>query len=130
SIRQMFLLGVACQALVGAEVLAMFWTLKIPLHAGGVLGVEGARRAIKIMAGWMPARIGADESGAAGAFFAFGLSPASGLTLALARRTRDLLAALVGLAWLAWSSQFWKVSPASISQTAYSMQEESICRLS
>jgi hypothetical protein len=57
---------------------------------------------VKMAAGWMPARIGADESGAAGAFLSFGLPAASGLTLALARRTRDLLASFIGLAWLAW----------------------------
>jgi hypothetical protein len=65
-----------------------------------------------MMAGWMPARIGADESGMAGAFFAFGLSPASGLALALARRSRDLLAALIGLSWLAMSAGFLR-APAS-----------------
>jgi hypothetical protein len=134
SIRQMFVLDTACQLLLLAEVAALLWCLKIPLHGITVLGIEGVTRAIKIMAGWMPARIGADESGAAGAFFAFGLSPASGLTLALARRSRDLLAAFVGLTWLAWSTQFWKASPASVSQAsysaAYSMEEESTCKLS
>ena len=60
SIRRMFLVDVACQVLLGAEVVAILWFLNIPLHAGTVLGIEGASRAIKIMAGWMPARIGAD----------------------------------------------------------------------
>jgi hypothetical protein len=124
SIRRMFLLDVACQVLLGAEVVAAFWCLKIPLHAGTVLAVEGASRAIKIMAGWMPARIGADESGIAGAFFAFGLSPASGLTFALARRSRDLLAALIGLSWLALSAGFFKVSPVRIPKAAYLNKEE------
>jgi hypothetical protein len=108
-IRRMFLLDVACQVLLAAEVVAILWSLKIPFHAGIVLGIEGVTRAIKIMAGWMPARIGADESGIAGAFLAFGLSPASGLTLALARRSRDLLGAAIGLSWLALSAGFWKV---------------------
>jgi hypothetical protein len=129
SIRRMFLLDVACQVLLGAEVVALFWCLKIPLHAGTVLGVEGATRAIKIMAGWMPARIGADESGIAGAFFAFGLSPASGLTLALARRSRDLLAALIGLSWLALSAGFLKVLPARIPKAAYLKEEVGTCKL-
>ena len=123
SIRRMFLLGIACQGLVGAEVLAIFWTLKIPFHAGVLLGVEGATRAIKIMAGWMPARIGADESGTAGAFFAFGLSPASGLTLALARRSRDLLAALIGLTWLALSAGFSRTAAARSPAPGYSKEE-------
>jgi hypothetical protein len=124
SIRRMFLLDVACQVLLGAEVVAAFWCLKIPLHAGTVLAIEGASRAIKIMAGWMPARIGADESGIVGAFFAFGLSPASGLTLALARRSRDLLAALIGLSWLTLSAGFSKISPAWTLKAAYSSKEE------
>lgn len=129
SIRRMLVLDTTCQLLLLAEVVALFWCLKIPLRGITVLGVEGVTRAIKIMAGWMPARIGADESGVAGAFLAFGLSPASGLTLALARRSRDLLAALVGLTWLAWSTQFWKSSSASTPQAAYSMEEESTCKL-
>lgn len=129
SIHRMFLLDVACQVLLGAEVVAIFWCLKIPLHAGTVLGIEGASRAIKIMAGWMPARVGADESGIAGAFLAFGLSPASGLTLALARRSRDLLAALIGLSWLALRAGFLKVSSALIPKAAYSKEEEITCKL-
>jgi hypothetical protein len=111
SIRRMFLLDVVCQLLLAAEVVALFWCLRMPLHAGTVLAIEGTSRAIKIMAGWMPARIGADESGFAGAFSALGLSPASGLTFALARRSRDLLGALIGLTWLAATAGFRRVSP-------------------
>ena len=129
SIRRMFLLDLACQVLLAAEVVAILLCLKIPLHAGTVLGIEGASRAVKIMAGWMPARIGADESGIAGAFLAFGLSPASGLTLALARRSRDLLAALIGLGWLALRAGFLKVSSAWITRAAYSKGEEITCKL-
>src|SRR5262249_16818828 len=110
SIRRMFLLDVACQLLMAAEIVVLFWCLKMPLHTGTVLAIEGASRAIKIMSGWMPARIGADESGFAGTFAALGLSPASGLTLALARRSRDLLGALIGLTWLAATAGFWKIS--------------------
>jgi hypothetical protein len=104
SIRKMFWLDALCQVLLAAEVVAIFLSLKIPLHAATVLGIEGATRAIKMATGWMPARIGADESGIAGTFLAFGLSPASGITLALARRSRDLLAALIGLTWLMWGT--------------------------
>jgi hypothetical protein len=129
SIRRMFLLDVACQVLLAAEVVAILWCLKIPLHAGTVLGIEGASRAIKIMAGWMPARIGADESGIAGAFLALGLSPASGLTLALARRSRDLLAALIGLSWLALRAGLLKVSSVLNPEDAYSKEEEITCKL-
>jgi hypothetical protein len=129
SIRRMLLLDFACQVLLAAEVVAAFWCLKIPLHAGTVLAVEGTSRAIKILAGWMPARIGADESGVAGAFLAFGLSPASGLTLALARRLRDLLAALIGLSWLALTAGLLKVSSAWIPKAADSKEEEITCKL-
>ena len=58
-----------------------------------------------MVAGWLPARIGADESGAATAFAAPGLSSASGAVLALTRRFRDLLWCLLGLTWLAWRSR-------------------------
>jgi hypothetical protein len=134
SIRSMIWLGVACQLLMGAEVVAVFLCLKIPFHTATVLAVEGASRAVKILTSWMPARIGADESGNAGAFLAFGLSPASGLTLALARRSRDLLAALIGLSWLALSVGLWKVLPARVAeaphpQVAYSIEEEVTCKL-
>jgi hypothetical protein len=129
SIRRMFLLDVVCQVLLAAKVVFILWFLKIPLHLATVLGIEGAPRAIKIMAGWMPARIGADESGMAGAFLAFGLSPASGLTLALARRSRGLLAALIGLGWLALSSGLLKVSSAWIPKASYSKEEEITCKL-
>ena len=128
AIRSMFLLDLACQVLLVAEVITVFWCLKTPLAAGTVLAVEGASRAIKIVAGWMPARIGADESGAAGAFFAFGLSPASGLTLALARRSRDLLAALIGLSWLAWRARCSEASSASILKAACLKEEGSTCK--
>src|SRR4029077_12596687 len=105
AIRQMFLLDLGCQALVAAEVVTVFWFLRLSLHAGTILGLEAATRMVKMLAGWMPARIGADESGAAGAFLSFGLPAAAGVALALARRTRDVLACLVGLTWLAWVSR-------------------------
>jgi hypothetical protein len=121
AVRRMFLLDAACQVLLAAEVVAILSCLHVPFRAMTVLGIEGASRAIKIAAGWMPARIGADESGIAAAFFALGLSPASGLTLALARRSRDLLGALIGMCWLALGTGIWKVSAAT---------EEASCKLS
>ena len=105
AIRQMFLLDLGCQVLLAAEVATVFWFLRLPWHAGIILGLEAASRMVKMASGWLPARIGADESGAAGAFLSFGLPAAAGVALALARRTRDLLACLVGLTWLAWVSR-------------------------
>jgi hypothetical protein len=105
AIRQMLLLGLGCQVLMVAEVATILWFLKLPLHAGTIVGIEAVSRMVKTAAGFMPARIGTDESGAAGAFLAFGLPAASGLALALARRTRDLLACFIGLTWLAWGAR-------------------------
>ena len=105
AIRQMFLLDLACQLLMAAEVAAVLYFLSLPLHAGTILGIEGACRMVKMAAGWMPARIGADEGGAASAFLSFGLPASAGLTLAPVRRSRDLLACLVGLTWLAFMSR-------------------------
>jgi hypothetical protein len=57
------------------------------------------------MGGWLPARIGIDESGMAAAALTFGLSPLTGLAITLARRIRDLTEALLGFCWLAWRSR-------------------------
>lgn len=105
TIRRMFLLDLACQALLLAEVGVAFHFLHLPLRAGPVLSIEAAGRAVRLLAGWMPARIGADEGGAAAAFAAWGLPAAAGLSLALVRRFRDILLSLVGLIWLAWRTR-------------------------
>jgi hypothetical protein len=121
AIRQMFLMDLGCQVLLAAEVATVFWFLRLPLHAGVILGLEAASRMVKMASGWLPARIGADESGAAGAFLSFGLPAAAGVALALARRTRDLLACLVGLTWLAWMSRH-TASPESVEAKALALQ--------
>ena len=36
------------------------------------------------------------------------------MTLALSRRLRDLLGALIGLSWLAGASKLWKITPEAI----------------
>ena len=104
-IRRMFACGIACQILMGIELVAIFWALRIPCHAGTILGLETASRVVKTMGGWLPARIGADESGMAAACLTFGLSSLTGLAIALARRVRDLTEAITGLCWLAWRSR-------------------------
>jgi hypothetical protein len=112
AVRTMFLLDLTCQALLATEVITILICLKHPLHASTLLGLEAANRMVRILGGWMPARIGTDESGAAAAFVAFGLPATSGLALALTRRTRDLLACLIGLTWLAWRRLSGGNSPA------------------
>lgn len=103
-VGRMFWIDVACQLLTVSEVVVVLWSLRLPIHLVTVLAIEGITRALKMLSGWIPARLGADEGGAMSAFLAAGLSPVSGLTLALTRRMRDLLWALIGLAWLAWRS--------------------------
>jgi hypothetical protein len=107
-VGRMFWVDLICQLLLVAEVAVVLWSLRLPLHWMTVVAIEGLTRAVKMMTGFVPARLGADESGAMSAFAASGFSPAFGLTLALARRTRDLSWALVGLAWLAWKSRIPK----------------------
>jgi hypothetical protein len=107
-VSRMFWLDLACQLLLVSEVAVVLWSLHLPLQLITVLAIEGLTRGVKMMTGFIPARLGADEGGAMSAFAASGISPALGLTLALTRRTRDLSWALVGLAWLAWRSQVSK----------------------
>jgi hypothetical protein len=100
---RMFLLGLGCQILLAADIVVVFWCLRIPFHAATVLALEAASRAARMMSGWIPARMGADEAGAVAAFAAFGLPSASGLVLALSRRVRDLVLSLLGIGLLLWS---------------------------
>src|SRR5215475_706952 len=104
-VGRMFWFDIACQVLLVSEVAVVMWALRLPLHLLTVLAIEGLTRGVKMMTGFVPARLGADEGGAMSAFAASGLSPAFGLTLALTRRARDLSWAPVGLAWLAWRSR-------------------------
>jgi hypothetical protein len=103
-VGRLFWLDLTCQLLLVSEVAVVLWSLRLPLHFITVLAIEGLTRGVKMMTGFVPARLGADEGGAMSAFAASGLSPALGLTLALTRRARDLSWALVGLAWLVWRS--------------------------
>jgi hypothetical protein len=104
-VSRMFWIGLACQLLIASEVLVFLWSLHLPVHFFSVLAIEGVTRALKVASGWIPARVGADEGGAISAFGAVGLSPMLGLGLALTRRVRDLLWALIGILWLVCSSR-------------------------
>jgi hypothetical protein len=106
AIRRMFWLDIGCQLLLAAEVIAVLWILRIPFHAGTILALEAGNRGAKMLTGWLPARIGADEGATAGLFAVLGLSSAAGLALAVTRRLRDLLACGAGFAWLAWHAGF------------------------
>jgi len=108
-VNRMFGIDVSCQVLVAFEVVIVLRSLHLPIHFFAVLAIEGTTRALKLISGWIPARLGSDEGGAISAFALTGLSPLLGLSLALTRRIRDLLWALIGIVWLAWNSR--RVSP-------------------
>ena len=101
----MFWIDVACQALVASEVVVVLWTLHLSIHFLTILVIEGVTRGLKMLSGWIPARLGSDEGGAISAFALIGFSPMLGLALALTRRVRDLLWAFIGIVLLAWSSR-------------------------
>ena len=104
ALRRMVFIGLACQILLFAEAAVVILLAKLPFHFVSLIGIEALVRITKMTAGWIPARIGADEGGAVAAFVAFGFAPSAGLMLALARRSRDLLWCVLGLGWLAWKS--------------------------
>jgi hypothetical protein len=99
----MFWIDVACQALIASEVVVVLWSLHLSIHFFTILVIEGVTRGLKMLSGWIPARLGSDEGGAISAFALTGLSPMLGLALALTRRVRDLLWALIGIVWLGWN---------------------------
>ena len=104
-VRKMFVIDLLCQVLLALEVVAVLWSLHLPIHPTAALSIDGMTRITKMVSCWIPARLGADEAGAISAFGVAGLMPILGLTLALTRRSRDLLWAVCGIAWLAWRSR-------------------------
>jgi hypothetical protein len=104
-VSRMFWIGAACQLLIASEVVVVLWSLHLPIHFFAVMAIEGVTRSLKLASGWVPARVGFDEGGSISAFAVAGLSPMNGLGLALTRRMRDLLWALIGIVWLAWNTR-------------------------
>jgi hypothetical protein len=104
-VSRMFWIGVACQLLVASEVVVVLWSLHLPIHFSAVMAIEAVTRALKLASGCVPARVGFDEGGAVSAFAVVGFSPMLGLDLALTRRVRDLLWALMGILWLVWNNR-------------------------
>jgi hypothetical protein len=92
-------LDAAAQLVTLAEAAAVLWASGTQFSILQILAIESAGRMVKILSAWIPARIGADESGAAASFALLGLAPGTGLTLAVARRVRDLLLCAAGVAW-------------------------------
>ena len=104
-VSKIFWIDIACQSLIASEVVVVLLALHLPIHFFALLAIEGVTRSLKLVSGWIPARLGSDEGGAISAFAMAGFSPTLGLALALTRRVRDLLWALIGIIWLAWNSR-------------------------
>jgi len=123
-VRRMFWIDVVCQVLIASEVVVVLWALHVSIHFFTILVIEGVTRGIEMLSGWIPARLGSDEGGAMSAFALTGLSPTLGLALALTRRVRDLLWALIGIVWLAWNSREVQQSQDTALQTPTTVAEE------
>lgn len=104
-VSRMFWIDLACQVLIASEVGVVLWSLGLPIHFFSIVAIDGVTRALKLVSGWIPARVGSDEGGAISAFALTGFSPLLGLSLALTRRVRDLLWALIGILWFVWNSR-------------------------
>jgi len=124
-VNRMFWTDVMCQLLVAAEVVVVLRSLHLPVHFLAVLAIDGITRGWKLVTGWVPARLGSDEGGAISAFAVTGFSPALGLALALTRRVRDLLWALIGLCWLVWKSRTASVRENTLEHTSGTLLRES-----
>jgi len=101
--RKVLVLDAIGQLLTLVEVAAVLWSAGIRPTIANVLVIEASGRMVKVVAAWIPGRIGADEGGAAGTFTMLGLLPAAGLMLALSRRVRDIVWCAAGVVWLAQS---------------------------
>lgn len=112
AVGRMFVLDLLVQFVMVAEVLTVMAAIGIHIGVFKLLAVEAATRMVKIVSFYVPARIGTDEAGAAGAFLLFGMAPAAGFTLAIARRAQALVWAAVGLAWLGLSGAAAKATAA------------------
>jgi Lysylphosphatidylglycerol synthase TM region len=128
-VNRMFWIGLACQVLIAFEVVVVLRALHLPIRFLAVLAIEGITLTLKIISGWIPARLGSDEGGAISAFALIGLSPILGLSLALTRRIRDLLWALIGIMWLVRNSHRLN-HQGNTDQPASVLKEAAECRQS
>ncbi len=105
------------------EVAAVLWAAGIRCSSLHVLTIEAAGRMVKILGAWIPARIGADEGGAAVSFALLGLPPAAGLMLVVARRIRDLLWCAAGIVWAAKLRAHPSVPPTGSGRVSLCLEE-------
>lgn len=102
---RMALLDLGVQAIMLAEVWLILSAIGRPPSLAQLLVIEASSRLVKVAGFLVPGRIGTDEAGSAGAFALLGLDPASGLTLALARRAQVVCWTALGMIWLARSER-------------------------
>jgi hypothetical protein len=122
ALRDILLLNLAVQIVMGAEVFIVLAAIGVKIGLLQLFATEGASRIAKILTFYIPARVGADEAGGAGSFVLFGMDGAAGLTLAIARRIQALVWVAVGLAWwqVIGSRKTGKESSCAISTVAVS----------
>lgn len=107
-----FLVDVLVQVVMITEVWVVLSALGLRFGLLQLAAIEAGSRMVKMMAFYLPGRLGADEAGAAGSFLLLGLDPSAGISLAIARRIQGLFWAAVGFAWLT-SSKFSRQGTAS-----------------
>jgi len=98
---RIFLFDFLAQGLAVLEIAVVLWSLGLDVRWAALVAVESAIRMVKLASFFIPGRLGADEGGASAAFLLFGLSPAAGFTLAIARRIEALAWSGAGMIWLA-----------------------------
>jgi hypothetical protein len=128
-VSRMFWIDLVCQVLIASEVSVVLWSLGLPIHFFTIVAIDGVTRVLKLVSGWIPARVGSDEGGAISAFALTGFSPLLGLSLALTRRVRDLLWALIGILWFVWNSRVASGREAASSGVTTTIRKEIVeCR--
>src|ERR1700745_1343295 len=68
-VGRMFWIDLACQVLIASEVCVVLWSLGLPLHFFSVVAIDGVPPGLRLVSGWIPARLGSDERGALFGFF-------------------------------------------------------------
>ena len=92
--------------LAGAlEIWVALWALGAPVGLAEALAIEALIQAVSSAAFLVPGALGLQEAGFLGIGALLGLDPATAAALAIARRLRDLLIFLPGLAAWAWAER-------------------------
>jgi len=79
------------------EIYLMLWLLRVPTTLALAFSIETLSVGLDAMLFFVPAKLGTQEGGKVLIFAALGLDPATGLSLGVLRRIRELAWALIGL---------------------------------